>query len=194
MGLCTTGSLSICGTAGTNRSISTEVGTGSGSLSALSTSAGKGSPHSMLEFYGYSNLIYTDVNLVTISCTQTLNGNWLACINGDSCTGSCYDLTIFYNVVKSNHFKNTAYVCVACNTVCKYGCSVDQGDFAAGCFPSFTVNATDCVCFYTVANGLIEGSSAFAQLCINAVDWVAGSSTCYSIGTPSSIQSFGGDG
>jgi len=52
--MCTTGNLSVCATAGTNRSISTAVGTGSGSLSALSVSAGKTAPHSMLEFYGYS--------------------------------------------------------------------------------------------------------------------------------------------
>jgi tRNA A58 N-methylase Trm61 len=44
-------SLIICNTAGVNRSISTEVGTGSGSLSALSVSAGKSATHSMLKKY-----------------------------------------------------------------------------------------------------------------------------------------------
>lgn len=58
MAIPTSGNISIKGTAGTCRSICTAVvqggGTASNSLSSLSISAGKSSPHGMREFYGYT--------------------------------------------------------------------------------------------------------------------------------------------
>jgi hypothetical protein len=55
MAMCSSGSLSIKTTAGTNRSIDAAVTScSSGSLSALSVAAGKGAPHCMREFYSYS--------------------------------------------------------------------------------------------------------------------------------------------
>ena len=64
MAMCTSGSLSICATAGTNRSIATAVtSSSSGSLSTLSVAAGKGAPHAMTEFYGYSAGISVDVTV-----------------------------------------------------------------------------------------------------------------------------------
>lgn len=64
MTLCSSGSLSICTSAGTNRSIAVEVLGGitpidPQSLTTLSETAGKTAPHSMLEFYGYSHVTYS---------------------------------------------------------------------------------------------------------------------------------------
>lgn len=83
MAMCTTGSLSICATAGTDRSISTAVGGGSGSLSALSTTAGKTAPHSMLEFYGYGSTLCVNPSTINFAvaalncciCVCTTAGN-----------------------------------------------------------------------------------------------------------------------
>lgn len=194
MTLCSSGSLSIKTTAGTNRSISTEVGTGSGSLSALSVSAGKSAPHCMREFYGYSNIIYTSMDLVTINCSQgAVAGNWLACINGDSCSDSCYDLTVYWTTKASYHLKTTGTACLICNGICKYGHTSVGGEVDSGDWGSFRVNASDCVCFCTDAGGFVIGSSAYASMCIKTIGWVAGSSTCYSRGTHYQIFSSGGD-
>lgn len=90
MTLCSSGNLSICATAGTNRSISTEVGTASGSLSALSVSAGKSAPHCMREFYGYSSMSITaspatinffviDIARCSTITTTPTSGTWWIC-------------------------------------------------------------------------------------------------------------------
>ena len=75
MAMCTTGSLSIKATAGTCRDICAAVvaggGSASGSLLSLSVSAGKGAPHSMLEFYGYN-----PVTTLTVNLTMDWYGNF----------------------------------------------------------------------------------------------------------------------
>ena len=90
MAICPTGNLSICATAGACRSISTAVGTGSGSLSALSVSAGKSAPHCMREFYGFSLLyvVPTSINF------EAIPSNCNVCI--------CASVGLSWSIVKSD--------------------------------------------------------------------------------------------
>lgn len=183
MTLCSTGSLSICGTAGTNRSISTEVSTGSGSLSALSISADKSAPHSMLEFYGYASVFPISLSSIC-SCNTATDSHCLSSLNGGHCIGSCYCLTIGYNIFTDGIGTN-ACTAVICNSTVKYSRNTD----GVGTFSSFIVQNTDCVCICTYAHAFDEGSSASASGTINTILCIAGSSACYCIGSPSSQNS-----
>ena len=73
MAIPTSGNLSIKAVAGVCRSICTAVvqggGGASGSLSALSVSAGKGAPHGMREFYGYN-----PISTINVDVTVYYNG------------------------------------------------------------------------------------------------------------------------
>lgn len=80
MALPGSGSLSIKNAAGAGRSISQEVDgneTGNKSLLTLSTTAGKTAPHGMVEFYNYSNVATTNVNLTSTAVTgSTATGSY----------------------------------------------------------------------------------------------------------------------
>lgn len=181
MALCSSGSLSICATAGTNRSISTEVGTGSGSLSALSVSAGKSAPHGMLEFYGYDN---TPTPLYLTSISSIPNTNCLSSISGGHGAGY-YCLTIDWNLASLG--KATTIACVVCNGLHKY-CERTLG---SGSFASFCVISTDCICFCTVATLILGGLEDFAntEMTIASITNVGSN---YYIDTPCIQTSFAG--
>ena len=88
MAMCTSGNLSIKGTAGLCRSICAAVvaggGSASGSLSSLSTSASKTAPHCMREFYGYNPVTYS----ISISIPNTNNFSGQIAFNTITASGA----------------------------------------------------------------------------------------------------------
>lgn len=105
MAIPTFGNLSIKGTAGVCRSICAAVveggGTASNSLRSLSISAGKGSPHGMREFYGY-----TPVSDITV----TMQTYWY----GDSSFNSGFNGTYYLR-------GPGGAICASCSVSCSKG-------------------------------------------------------------------------
>lgn len=180
MSMCTSGSLSICSTAGIDRSIATAVtNTTSGSLLTNSICAGKSAPHSMLEFYGYSSSQNIGVNLThvgstTISCLTSIT---------QASTSSSYCISVEFRL-SSNGLKSYPRVCLYCNGICKYGCDNQN---LVGYFPTFIIDSNDGVCLCTLAlKGLLVSDWATSCACINTITTVSGSVDTFYKGTPNS--------
>ena len=92
MALPTSGDLSLKTTAGVSRSISCAVGSTSGSLTTLSITAGKSSPHCMREFYGYSALDDINVGIAYVGPTgfNSGYGGYIRVVCNFSIVTSCY--------------------------------------------------------------------------------------------------------
>ena len=184
MSMCTSGSLSICATAGTNRSIATAVtSTGSGSLSTLSAWAGKSSPHGMREFYGYSPSQNIGVNLTHVSSTSTTN--CYTKITKPISVSSNYNICIEFKLSWSG-LGSGGSVCLMCNGICKYGCNINVVD----CFPLFNIDNTDNVCLCTTAVKGFQGDSwADSYACIHTISTGSGSLDTFYKGSPASQHS-----
>lgn len=177
MALCTSGSLSICAAAGTCRSIEQAVtSTQSGSLSTLSVAAGKAAPHSMLEFYGYSESVNVPVRLTHVSSIGTTS-----CLMSITTprVSSCYNLTIEFRGVGQG--KTSENICIMCNGVCKYGCLNPDG---IGNFPTFLVTCATAVCICTKASAFLVDDWSNAEAHIETVTTGSGSIDTYTIGSP----------
>jgi len=108
-------------------SISTAVGTGSGSLSALSVSAGKSAPHAMSEFYSYTRpwkCIYVG-GILSSGCGGALLSVYQAgCLVSTPAlsAGECYCACIGYSisVYAGNGGSVAAYInCNSVNIFCR---------------------------------------------------------------------------
>ena len=147
MAMCPSGSLSICATAGACRSISTAVGTGSGSLAALSVSAGKGAPHAMTEFYSYSADI--PVNFVQYGAIGNMGiSNYVCrsfCVVPKATSPTTY--TICFSMSMGTVFQASgAYsrVCITCNASSVFCCCIPFQDCAVPTFNEL-IDTNDCV-------------------------------------------------
>jgi hypothetical protein len=99
------------------------------SLSALSVSAGKSAPHSMLEFYGYAPVTTKTLSILPISTQSTLT---VCCTcgclqpSGVVPVGDCYYPNYSWAMTANNINVSQALVCVICNGVGIYQCSVSS--------------------------------------------------------------------
>lgn len=150
MAMCTSGSLSICATAGTNRSIATAViNSSSGSLSSLSVSAGKSAPHCMREFYGYSAGIIMCVSLGTV----------VPVVDNVDCyvgyrpivrTGQCADTTVtlcfdYDRCLAGDGLVAIDTKCNAGSWVLRFYCNNPGGSTGSFTIPNIDYNDTVCV-------------------------------------------------
>lgn len=179
MAIPASGSLSICATAGACRSISTAVGTGSGSLAALSVSAGKGAPHSMVEFYNYVPKL--DINMVGyggVFGTQGVSPYVYRsyCLVPTPAAGQTYVLCMRPDICNIGQQSGSyGQVCITCNLTQIYCCRVTSP--TSGCITTpgvlRTIDSTDCVRIYTCAcatNTACTGAGGVgAQACIFSV-------------------------
>ena len=177
MAIPASGSLSICATAGACRSISTAVGTGSGSLAALSVSAGKGAPHGMVEFYNYVPKI--DIDMVQYGSafgTQGISSyvyrNY--CLVPTPAAGQTYTLCLRPDICwQGQQAGSYGQVCITCNLTMIYCCRVTSTACITTPGVLRTIDSTDCIRIYTCAcatNTACQGASGVgAQACIFSV-------------------------
>lgn len=174
MSLCTSGDLSILGTAGTNRSIACEVDgnvTPPKSLCSLSVSAGKTAPHAMTEFYGYSN--YKCIEFNNLSGTPTESYDEI--ISSPSMSaGECYNISLSWSLCTVGS-KSNACVYVYCNGTTKYSCAATSDQSCSGTFSTFTIDDNDNVCTCIHACKGLGGTCARASISISTVTGVVGS-------------------
>jgi len=155
MAMCTSGNLSICGTAGTCRSISTAVGTGSGSLSALNVSSGEGP--GMTSYYGYSaakdvNFCQyyktgTDGSSTTVySCTCTITSAAMT-------SSECYCLCSSHNVCVGFSQPGTSFarVCMRCNGALLFNCCITNAQYCGNFTCNLRVDYNDTIQIYNYA-------------------------------------------
>jgi hypothetical protein len=190
MSMPASGCLGICTCpGGACSSISTAVGTGSGSLCALSVSAGKSAPHAMSEFYGY------EPPSKCIDLTETYSDYtaycWVKCasVNSSPAMGSeeCYCLSLCsYLCACSAGVQNWASICVKCGGNGVLYCCVNSTEE----FNTQTVNLTiyqgDTVCICIAACADSDGPyDALASVTISGVTGIVGNfsigTTCYTI-------------
>ena len=177
MAICPSGLLSICATAGSCRSISTAVGTGSGSLAALSVSAGKGAPHSMSEFYNY--VPKTDINMVQYGSafgTQGISPYVYRsyCLVPTPAAGQTYSLCMRPDICWLGQQSGSyGQVCITCNLTQIYCCRVTSNACVTTPGVLRTIDSNDCIRIYTCAcatNTACTGASGVgAQGCLFSV-------------------------
>ena len=184
MTLCSSGSLSILGTAGTNRSIACEVDgdvTPPKTLCTLSESAGKSAPHSMLEFYGYSSIGVVSLDItqdVDLAYTQGYYGVVLPTGTTSGCYCMCVNMLVVLGIEGT---KCSAHACVIRNGTCIGGVSSTVTGTTCKCNMSFVQDYNDntCLCIRAANfNGI-----ATSRACITSVTCIPGCGD-YCLGTP----------
>lgn len=188
MTLCSSGSLSILGTAGTNRSIGCEVDgnvTPPKNLCTLSVDAGKSPPHSMLEFYGYSSSV--DIYLDITQDTDTAGAKgFYGVFNPTGMTSGCYCVCVgMRTVMGPSGIKCAARACVIKNGICIGGVITTTLATICNCSISFVQDYNDNTCLCVRAANL--SGTATATACITSITDIVGS---YNLGTPNCICAY----
>ena len=183
MAMCSTGSLGIISAPqGGCSSLCAAVGVASGSLSTLSTCAGKSAPHSMLEFYGYAGTA-TAIYFSNICECYSTDLNCVCGVAGSNCVG-----TVYCYWLDKMAGKTSAAVCIYCNGTAIRCCSIlGSGDCSvSGAFAVFTHDGNDCVCVCTRALDVFGDSYAYSRVALCSLSQCVG---CFCIGAPAGAES-----
>ena len=150
------------------------------SLSSLSVQASKTAPHCMREFYGYAPVVNTCLNISPISTNCNIS---TACVCGclqpstSVPIGDCYYPNYGWQMFANNSNVTSAIVCIRCNNVQIYCCSVSGKVFS--CSGSWTTTArrvdyNDLIHIVTCVSNGVEGDSVNASIYVSSITQCVG--------------------